>query len=602
MKDADDKIIYVGKAINLRNRVKSYFVNDAGHTEKTRQLVKHIDHIEWVVVESELEAFILEMNLIKRYRPHYNIQLKDDKRYPYIKISYQEPYPKVSVTRRMVHDGSRYFGPYTSVWAVRQTLDMLRKVFPYLTCDREITGNDQRACLYYDIKMCAGPCIGAITQEEYHRMMESLGDFLEGKSDEIIKKLQQEMKEAADKMLYERAALLRDQIQAASRVVEKQKIVSSEDIDSDVIAIARAEDQSCVQMFFVRSGKLIGQEYFVLEGTADENDSEVLEAFIRQYYDQAATVPPQMLLPTDLEETKIIHQWLRQKRGGKKIEIKVPRVGASKDLVNMATENAIETLKALKTQWTNDTNKQNEALAELQNALGLPQAPNRMECYDISNTQGTNSVGSMVVFLQGVPAKSHYRRFNIKTVEGPNDFDSMTEVLTRRIKRWEASKEKNAETGGKADESFSMLPDLIIMDGGKGQLGRAVEVLEEHGLTNKVHVVGLAKREEELFLPYQSESILLPRHSQGLYMVQRIRDEAHRFAITAHRNRRTKAGLASTLEKIPGIGPVKRKALLKKFGDLDGIANASIEELCLIKGIDPDLAQVIHDHLEMGNS
>ncbi len=602
MKDADDKIIYVGKAINLRNRVKSYFVNDAGHTEKTRQLVKHIDHIEWVVVESELEAFILEMNLIKRYRPHYNIQLKDDKRYPYIKISYQEPYPKVSVTRRMVHDGSRYFGPYTSVWAVRQTLDMLRKVFPYLTCDREITGNDQRACLYYDIKMCAGPCIGAITQEEYHRMMESLGDFLEGKSDEIIKKLQQEMKEAADKMLYERAALLRDQIQAASRVVEKQKIVSSEDIDSDVIAIARAEDQSCVQMFFVRSGKLIGQEYFVLEGTADENDSEVLEAFIRQYYDQAATIPPQMLLPTDLEETKIIHQWLRQKRGGKKIEIKVPRVGASKDLVNMATENAIETLKALKTQWTNDTNKQNEALAELQNALGLPQAPNRMECYDISNTQGTNSVGSMVVFLQGVPAKSHYRRFNIKTVEGPNDFDSMTEVLTRRIKRWEASKEKNAETGGKADESFSMLPDLIIMDGGKGQLGRAVEVLEEHGLTNKVHVVGLAKREEELFLPHQSESILLPRHSQGLYMVQRIRDEAHRFAITAHRNRRTKAGLASTLEKIPGIGPVKRKALLKKFGDLDGIANASIEELCLIKGIDPDLAQVIHDHLEMGNS
>ena len=297
------------------------------------------------------------------------------------------------------------------------------------------------------------------------------------------------------------------------------------------------------------AGKLIGQEYFVLEGTADEKDSEVLEAFIRQYYDQAQTVPPQVLLPTDLEETKIIHQWLRQKRGGKKIEIKVPHTGDAKDLVNMAAENAIETLRALRTQWTNDTNKQNEALAELQNALDLPQAPNRMECYDISNTQGTNSVGSMVVFLQGVPAKKHYRRFNIKTVEGPNDFDSMTEVLTRRLKRWEAAKEKNAETGGKADESFAMLPDLIIMDGGKGQLGRAVEVLDEFGLSDKVHVVGLAKREEELFLPHQSESILLPRHSQGLYMVQRIRDEAHRFAITAHRNRRTKAGLASQLEK-----------------------------------------------------
>ena len=497
----------------------------------------------------------------------------------------------------MVHDGSRYFGPYTSVWAVNQTLDMLRKVFPYLSCDREITGCDPRPCLYYDIKLCTGPCIGAITQEEYHRMMENLGDFLDGKSDEIIKKLQQEMREASDKMLYERAALLRDQIQAAARVVEKQKIVSSEDIDSDVIALARSEDQSCVQMFFVRSGKLIGQEYFILEGTADENDSEVLEAFIRQYYDQAATVPPQMLLPTDLEETKIIHQWLRQKRGGKKIEIKVPRVGDSKDLVNMATENAIETLRALRTQWTNDTNKQNEALAELQNALGLPQAPNRMECYDISNTQGTNSVGSMVVFLQGVPAKKHYRRFNIKTVEGPNDFDSMTEVLTRRIKRWESAKEKNAETGGKADESFAMLPDLIIMDGGKGQLGRAVEVLDEFGLTDKVHVVGLAKREEELFLPHQSESILLPRHSQGLYMVQRIRDEAHRFAITNHRNRRTKAGLASQLEKIPGIGPVKRKALLKKFGDIESIANAPVEELAVVKGIDPELAQTVHDYL-----
>ncbi len=597
MKDENDKIIYVGKAINLRNRVKSYFINDAGHTEKTRQLVRHIDHIEWIVVESELEAFILEMNLIKRYRPHYNIQLKDDKHYPFIKISFQDPYPKITVTRRMVQDGSRYFGPYTSSWAVHQTLDMLRKIFPFYTCDRELTGNDTRACLYYDIKLCTGPCIGAVTQEEYRQMMEKLGSFLEGKSDEIIKQLQQEMREASDKMLYERAAQLRDQIQAAAHVVEKQKIVSSDDIDSDVIALARSEDETCVQMFFVRGGKLIGQEYFVLEGTADEKDSEVLEAFIRQYYDQAASVPPQMLLPTDLEETKIIHQWLRQKRGGKKIEIKVPRTGDSKDLVNMAAENAIETLRALKTQWTNDTNKQNEALAELQNALGLPQAPNRMECYDISNTQGTNSVGSMVVFLQGVPAKKHYRRFNIKTVEGPNDFESMTEVLTRRIKRWLSAKEKNEETGGKADESFAMLPDLIIMDGGKGQLGRAVEVLDEFGLSDKVHVVGLAKREEELFLPHQSESILLPRHSQGLYMVQRIRDEAHRFAITAHRARRTKAGLASQLEKVPGIGPVKRKALLKKFGDLESIANATVEELCIVQGITPDLAQSILDEL-----
>lgn len=598
MKDADDKIIYVGKAVNLWNRVHSYFINDAGHTEKTRQLVRHIDHIEWIVVESELEAFILEMNLIKRYRPHYNIQLKDDKHYPYIKISLQEPYPKVTVTRRMEQDGARYYGPYTSSWAVHQTLDMLRKVFPYMSCDREITGKDLRPCLYYDIKLCSGPCIGAVTRNEYHRMMEKLGAFLEGKSAEIIEQLQKEMQEASDKMLYERAAMLRDQIRAADKVVEKQKIVSAEYIDSDVIALARSEDESCVQLFFVRGGKLIGQEYFVLEGTADEKDSEVLEAFIRQYYDQSANVPEQMLLPVEPEETKIISRWLRQKRGGKKIEIKVPRSGNQKDLVNMAADNAIETLRALKAQWKNDTNRQNEALAELQNALGLPQPPCRMECYDISNTQGTNSVGSMVVFLQGVPAKKHYRRFNIKTVEGPNDFDSMTEVLTRRIKRYLSAQEKNAETGGKADESFAMLPDLIIMDGGKGQLGRAVEVLEEFELTEKVHVVGLAKREEELFLPHQSESILLPRHSQGLYMVQRIRDEAHRFAITSHRGRRAKAALVSDLDKIPGIGPVKRKALLKKFGSVPDIAAAPVEQIALVRGINEDLARTIKEALD----
>ena len=597
MKDADDNIIYVGKAINLWNRVHSYFINDAGHTEKTRQLVRHIDHIEWIVVESELEAFILEMNLIKRYRPHYNIQLKDDKHYPYIKISLQDPYPKVTVTRRMTQDGARYYGPYTSGWAVHQTLDMLRKVFPYMSCDREITGKDLRPCLYYDIKLCAGPCIGAVTQDQYHKMMEKLGDFLAGKSMEIIDQLQKEMQEASDKLQYERAALLRDQIRAADKVVEKQKIVSSEYIDSDVIAMARSEDEACVQLFFVRGGKLIGQEYFVLEGAADEKDSEVLGEFIRQYYDQAASVPEQMLLPVELEEAKIINRWLRQKRGGEKIEIKVPHTGSQKELVNMAADNAIETLRALKTQWKNDTNRQNEALAELQNALGLPQPPYRMECYDISNTQGTNSVGSMVVFLQGVPAKKHYRRFNIKTVEGPNDFDSMTEVLTRRIKRYLSAKEKNAETGGKADESFAMLPDLIIMDGGKGQLGRAVEVLEEFGLTDKVHVVGLAKREEELFLPHQSESIMLPRHSQGLYMVQRIRDEAHRFAITSHRGRRAKAALVSDLDKIPGIGPVKRKALLKKFGSVPDIAAAPVEQIALVHGINEELAQTIKDVL-----
>lgn len=322
-----------------------------------------------------------------------------------------------------------------------------------------------------------------------------------------------------------------------------------------------------------------------MNGTEDESDEEILSGFIKQFYSKSINVPDRMYLPIEIEERRIIQQWLQQKNGSPKVRLEIPKKGNSKELVNMATENAIETLRALKTQWANDTNKQSQALAELENALELPRTPNRIECYDISNTQGTLSVGSMVVFEQGVPRKAHYRRFNIKTVEGPNDFDSMTEVLTRRLKRWQSAQEKDNKTGGKIDESFALLPDLIIMDGGKGQLGRAVEVLQEFDLSGRISVVGLAKREEELFRPFESDPILLPRRSEGLYLVQRVRDEAHRFAITAHRNRRVKSGLASQLEQIPGIGPVKRKALLKKFGSPDGVAKATVFELTRVPGI-----------------
>lgn len=595
MKDKDGTIIYIGKAINLWNRVHSYFQERGDHVPRIRQMIARIDFIDWIVVESELEALILEMNLIKKHRPQYNVQLKDDKNYPYIKIEFQKPFPKIYITRQMHRDGSRYFGPYTSVWAVHQTLDLLRKIFPYISCDRDITGHDLRACLYYDIKLCSGPCIGAISQKEYYAMIEDMGNFLEGKTAKIVDRLQKEMEEASDQLRFEKAAMIRDQIQAISRVVEKQKIVSSEQMDSDVISLARAENEACIQMFFIRGGKLIGQEYFIMKGTEDVKDAEVLTEFIKQYYNEATSVPDQMLLPQELEETRIIRQWLKQKQGRGCVEIKVPKSGDGKDLVNMATENAIETLRALKTQWENDTNKQSETLAELQEALSMDVPPNRIECYDISNTQGSLSVGSMVVFEQGTPSKQMYRRFNIKTVEGPNDFDSMTEVLTRRLKRWQAAQEKNQEAGGKPDVSFALLPDLIIMDGGKGQLGRAVEVLTEFGLRDRIAVVGLAKREEEIFVPGKADPVVLPRHSQALYLVQRIRDEAHRFAITAHRNRRTKEGLASQLEKIPGIGPVKRKALLKKFGTIENIAKAEKAELMLVNGISEINAEAIRD-------
>jgi len=598
MKNAEGKIIYVGKAINLKNRVRSYFHADSSHDNKTRRLVRDIADIEWIVVGSELEALILEMNLIKKHRPKYNVRLKDDKRYPYIKVHWNEPFPKVTVTRQMTEDGARYFGPYTSAWAVYQTLDVLRKVFPYLTCDREITGQDRRACLYYDIKLCTAPCIGAVSQAQYRQMISDLMDFLSGHSEGIVQRLEQDMLKASEEMRFEKAAAVRDQLKAIQNIIERQRIVFATDyIDSDVLAMARSDGEACVQVFFIRGGKLIGREYFILEGTEDAADNEVLEQFITQFYTEAANIPEQVMLPHQLEEARIISQWLRSKRGGEKVEFFVPNEGQPRDLVQMATENATETLQALRQQWQADTHKQETALAELQEALKLSEPPNRIECYDISNTQGTAIVGAMVVFTQGVPDKKLYRRFNIESVVGaPDDFASMEEVLTRRFRRWKSAQETANQPGAKNDASFSFLPDLIIIDGGKGQLGRAVHVLEKFDLKDAVPVVGLAKQEEEIFFPNKSDSLMLPRHSQGLYLVQRIRDEAHRFGITAHRKKREKLGMASILDSIPGIGPTRRKALLKHFGSVDKIRGASIEEL---KSVVPEnAAHAIKAHLE----
>lgn len=596
-KNTGGEVIYVGKAVNLRSRVRSYF-HEGQQDHKTRQLVKNIAHIDWIVVESELEALILEMNLIKRHRPRFNIRLKDDKRYPYIKVHWASPFPKVTVTRQMTQDGSRYFGPYTSVWAVHQTLDVLRRIFPYLTCDREITGQDKRACLYYDIKLCTGPCIGAIDRESYRRMIEDLCTFLQGRTESIVTRLRDEMEKAAENLQFERAAQLRDQIQSIDRVVEKQRVISSEQMDSDVIAMARANGEACVQIFFIRGGKLIGREYFILEGTHDEKDPAVIAQFLKQFYSEAANIPPQLILPNEVEEAKIIEQWLRNRRDGQVVELRVPHMGQDRALVEMAAENAVETLSALRAQWEADTNKQQQALGEIQQALGLAEPPNKIECFDISNTQGTAMVASMVVFEQGVPSKRNYRHFNIQTVQGPDDFASMEEVLSRRFRRWQAAQESQFEPGKKLDPAFAILPDLLIVDGGKGQLGRAVQVLESFGLMGKVPVVGLAKQQEELFLPGKSKSLMLPRNSQGLFLIQRIRDEAHRFAITAHRKQRSKEGMASVLEKVPGIGPARRRWLLTHFGSLDAIRQASLEELTAAPGITEEMALKIKEHLE----
>ena len=597
MKDKESRVIYIGKAVNLRSRVRSYFHDAANHSRKTAEMVLKIEDIEWIVVSSELEALILEMTLIKRHQPRYNIRLKDDKRYPYIKILWKDPFPKVTITRRVLTDGARYYGPYTSVWAVHQTLDVLRKIFPYLTCDRVITGEDKRACLYHDIKLCLAPCIGKIDAAGYRMMIEDLGRFLQGHTDPIVSRLEQEMEKSSEALEYERAGIIRDQLIAIEKVVEGQKVVSQDKLDTDVIAFARDERDACVQIFFVRRGKLIGTEYFVLDGTREAQDQELVEAFVKQFYTEATHIPPRILLPIEIEEARIIEKWLNDRRSGAKVYLKVPRRGAKRELVALVAENAAETLASLKAKWEADRSKHVQALNELQEALTLQGPPNRIECYDISNLQGTAAAGSMVVFEQGAPNKKLYRKFTIKNVQGQDDFASMEEILGRRFRRWRIANEEAGKPGGKLDKSFGFLPDLLIVDGGKGQLSRACTILEEYNLKERVPVVGLAKEHEQLYLPNLTDPVILPRRSQGLYLVQRIRDEAHRFALRQHRTQRRRGGLASKLDGISGVGPARRKALLKTFGDLEGIRQASLEELAGISGITMKSAEQIQEAL-----
>jgi len=598
-KDKDGRILYVGKAINLRSRVRSYFHNSVDST-KTQRLRREIADVEIITTDSELEALLLEMTLIKKHKPRYNVMLKDDKRYPYIKIHWADDFPKVSVTRRMARDGSRYFGPYTSVWAVYQTLDLLRKIFPYLTCDRVITGRDARACLYYDIKLCNGPCIGAVNREQYRAMIQQLMDFLNGRSDHIIRAIEAKMAAAAENLQFEKAADYRDQLKAIQKVVAKQKVIATANTDQDVIAFARDKGDACVQVFFIRHGKLIGREYFLLDGTEGESDADVLQEFLTQFYDEAAHIPKEVLLPHEVAEALVIEEWLRRKRSTK-VALHVPQRGKKKELVEMAAQNAADTLSALRQQWNADRSKHVTALAELQEALGLPSPPARIECYDISHTQGAQTVGAMVVFVQGAPRKSDYRRFNVQTV-GNDDYGAMEEVLTRRFQRYKAALAGELHDPGQIGQlrkevAWSLLPDLLLVDGGKGQLAVAAKVLATFGLTAEVPLAGLAKREEEIFVPGRSDPILLPRRSEGHYLVQRVRDEAHRFANEGHRKQRAKVGTASILDGVPGVGPKRRKALLSHFGSLEDLRRATVEEIASVPGVPLEVAEAVRAFL-----
>jgi excinuclease ABC subunit C len=609
MRNANGQVIYVGKAVVLRNRVRSYFHAGAKHHPKTAALVEEIADITWWVTQTELEALMLENELIKRYQPRYNIRLKDDRNFPYIKINWQDDFPKVEVVRRMRQDGARYFGPYTSSTACYQTLDALRRIFPYLDCDREITGNDARPCLYYHIKMCGGPCIGKQDRASYRATVHQLMRFLEGDTDRVLSQLEQQMARAAQNLQVELAALYRDRLKAAQRIAEQQRIIDASLEDADYVAVAQAPalGDTSVQVFNVRNGRLIGRENFMLEGAevpdADVNLHGVLiGSFIQRFYDSAPFVPKLILVQAMPEDAEVLEEWLATRRGSG-VELRLPQRGAKRKLMEIAAANADEYLRVQMATRAADTNRQTEALQQLQETLDLAKPPARIECYDISTLQGTNTVGSMVVFNKGVPYKGGYKRFKIrgKGSQGePDDFASMREMLRRRFRRVveEIGSSDPGKAARKTNESWRILPDLVIIDGGKGQLGIALEVLEEFGLQDRVPVVGLAKREEEIFLPGQKEPVWLARGSNALHLVQRIRDEAHRFAITYHRKLRRKEQTRSKLDDVEGIGPKRRKALLTYYsGDLDKIRQASIDELAAVPGMTRRSAQAVKEQL-----
>lgn len=584
MKDAGGTIIYVGKATSLKDRVRSYFAEEP-LDPKTEKLVARIRDIEYIVTATEHEALILEMNLIKQHHPRYNVRLKDDKAFPYLKISLNEDYPRVCITRRWEQDGARYFGPFTSAWSVRQTLKLLRRLFPARSCNKPLSGHEPCPCLEYHIKNCLGPCIGAISKEEYREIIRQIVLFLEGKQEAIVANLRREMEEASEALDFEKAALVRDQVRALESVIEGQKLAARVQGEQDIIAFATQNDQACVQVFFVRRDRIIGRESFIMQGVSSETPARVITSFVQQYYDSRPNVPERLLLQYPLEDAEIMKKWLAERRGSA-VEIQVPQRGNRKALVDVVAENACHGLEQLRVKQQTGTALA-EAMANIERELDLEHAPDRIEGYDISNIQGTSAVGSLVVFENGKPKPADYRRFRIKTVTGADDYAMMQEVLRRRFS-------KVSEAG--VTESWSELPDLVLIDGGKGQLNAVMEVMRGLGLES-LSVMGLAKENEEIFLPGREDPIVLPRSSPGLHLLQRVRDEAHRFAVAYFQKVHKKRTFASALDQISGIGPGRKRSLLRKFGSLKAIRSASEAEL-IAAGLPSNLARKLKAELE----
>jgi excinuclease ABC subunit C len=594
-KDAEGTILYVGKAKNLKNRVRSYFQKSANHSPKTKRLVKNIIDMEWIITDSEIEALILECNLIKKHRPKYNVRLKDDKQYPYLMLTMAEEYPRLVITRKVKsNDGNKYFGPYTHGQAVRDSQNLVYRLFPLVTCRKVWTNKkEQKPCLYYHMGRCPeAPCAGLADKDRYAQGVKDAEMFLMGRQDKLLAELHAKMEAAAENLEFERAAKLRDQMASLRQITEKQKVVNTTTGDQDVVAVVSDDAGACVQMFFIRGGKLIGQEHFLLEGTESENSdggSGVAEAtteFLKQYYQDAAFVPSEILLPTHVEELEIIESWLRQKKGAK-VTIQVPERGDKKKLVEMAATNAQVAMDQIKAYAAAEQTRIDSALMQLAQYLEMPgNLLTRIEAYDNSNIQGRHAVGGMVVFEKGKPKKSEYRRFKIQQSEGePNDFAMMFEMLTRRFNQMSEGNSK-----------FSAEPHLILIDGGKGQLAAAQEAMKQFGYD--FPMIGLAKQYEQVFVPGRHEPIELPRNSPALFLLQRVRDEVHRWAITYHRNVRGRAANMSVLDEIPGIGPVRRKALLKFFGSVAKMKLATPEELAKSPGMNQKIAQELFEYLK----
>ena len=602
MKNSLGEVIYVGKAKVLKNRVKSYFQKSKNHSEKVKVMVKNIAEFEYIVTDSEMEALILECNLIKKYSPKYNILLKDDKFYPFIKITVNDDYPRVFVTRRFAKDGSKYFGPYTNGSAVYETLDLIYKIFPLRNCKLVIKENGEkvRPCLNYHIKKCLGPCGGHISKEEYGKMINDIIDILSGKETYITKMLKSDMEKAAEELEFEKAASLRDKILSINAIAEKQKIFKTMEGDEDFINIEQDEKDSCIQVFFSRDGKVIGREHFIFENTANESIGEIIEDFIGSFYGGTAKIPKTIYVP-QIDNFDLMEEYLTIKRGAK-VWIKVPQKGQKKEMLEMVKNNARITLEKFKDKYLKDKEINRISLLELQDLLELEECPQRIEAYDISNIQGVDSVGTMIVFEEGRAKNSDYRRFKIKTVKGANDYDSMREILTRRFNHGldeiKAIQQRDLKlSAGK----FSTFPDLIMMDGGKGQVNVALEVLQS--LNIDIPVCGLVKddKHQTRGIIYNSNELIINKSSNLMQLIRRIQDEVHRFAITYHRSLRDKRTLHSVLDDIPYVGEKRRRALLMKFGSVDNIKKASMQELLETQSIDKKSAESIYNYFNGNN-